>query len=145
EWAARMKSHTAGWTALKLSPPRSNPRIDRARDNSNRALTSKELRDIRTGFENCRNVIGEDYDLICQCHGEYDLHTAIQLAEAIEPIKPLWLEDPMPPDFNASWVRLTGASKVPIGTGESLERRDGFREFLASQGCHLVQLDIRHA
>ena len=50
--------------------------LDRARDSGNRQLTSKELRDIRTGFENCRNAIGEDYDLICQCHGEYDLPTS---------------------------------------------------------------------
>jgi len=145
DWAARMKSSPAGWTAFKLSPPRSNPRIDRARDNSNRALTSKELRDIRTGFENCRNVIGEDYDLICGCHGEYDLNTAIQLAEAIKPAKPLWLEDPMPPDFNDAWTRLTAASKVPIGAGESLARRGGFRDFITRQGCHIVQLDIRNA
>jgi L-alanine-DL-glutamate epimerase-like enolase superfamily enzyme len=145
DWAARMKSHPAGFTAIKLSPPRSNPRIDRARDNSNRALTAKELRDIRTGFENCRNVIGEDYDLICQCHGEYDLHTAIQLAEAIEGIKPLWIEDAMPPDFNESWTRLTAASKVPIGAGESLARRSGFKDFIARQGCHIVQVDLRNA
>ena len=32
EWADRMKAHPAGWTAFKISPPRSNPRIDRARD-----------------------------------------------------------------------------------------------------------------
>jgi L-alanine-DL-glutamate epimerase-like enolase superfamily enzyme len=139
-----MRAHPAGWTALKLSPPRSTPRIDRARDNANRLLSSKELRDIRIGFENCRNVIGEDYDLICHCHGEYDLRTSIQLAEAIEPIKPLWLEDPMPPDFSDSWVRLASLSKVPIGMGENAARRHGFKDFILKQGCDIVQLDIRN-
>src|SRR5437016_1856556 len=134
EWADRMKAHPAGWTAFQDSPVRSNPRVDRARDSGNRQLTSKELRDNRTGFENCRNAIGEDYDLICQCHGEYDLPAAIQLAEGIEPAKPLWLEDPMPPGFNDSWVALSAASKVPIGTGESLSRRHGFKDFITRQG-----------
>ncbi len=52
DWAAKMKSHPAGWTAFKFGPPRSTPATDRARDGSNRLLTSKELRDIRQGFEN---------------------------------------------------------------------------------------------
>src|SRR6266852_988208 len=40
EWADKMKKRPAGWTAFKLAPPRSNPRIDRARDRSNRLLTT---------------------------------------------------------------------------------------------------------
>jgi L-alanine-DL-glutamate epimerase-like enolase superfamily enzyme len=144
EWADKMKSNKAGWTGFKFGPPRSNARIDRARDGSNRLLTSKELRDIRIGFENCRNAIGEDYDIICHCHWEYDLRTAIQLSEAIEPIKPMWLEDPMPPDFSESWVRLRSASKVPIGMGENLARRHGFKDFIINQGCDIVQLDVRN-
>jgi L-alanine-DL-glutamate epimerase-like enolase superfamily enzyme len=145
DWAARMKSHPAGWTAFKFSPPRTNPRTDRARDVANRLLTSKELRDIHNGFENCRNVIGDDYDLICQCHREYDLRTSIQLAEAIEPSKLLWLEDPMPPDFSDSWVRLAAESRVPIAVGESLARRHGYKEFISRQGCDIVQVDVRNA
>jgi L-alanine-DL-glutamate epimerase-like enolase superfamily enzyme len=144
EWADKMKSDKAGWTGFKFGPPRSNARIDRARDAANRLLTSKELRDIRIGFENCRNAIGEDYDIICHCHWEYDLRTALQLSEAIEPIKPMWLEDPMPPDFSESWVRLRSASKVPIGMGENLARRHGFKDFIINQGCDIVQLDIRN-
>jgi L-alanine-DL-glutamate epimerase-like enolase superfamily enzyme len=144
EWADKMKSDKAGWTGFKFGPPRSNARIDRARDGANRLLTSKELRDIRIGFENCRNAIGEDYDIICHCHWEYDLRTSLQLSEAIEPIKPMWLEDPMPPDFSESWVRLRSASKVPIGMGENLARRHGFKDFIINQGCDIVQLDIRN-
>jgi L-alanine-DL-glutamate epimerase-like enolase superfamily enzyme len=144
EWADKMKSDKAGWTAFKFGPPRSNPKIDRARDGSNRLLTSKELRDIRNGFENCRNAIGEDYDLICHCHWEYDLRTALQLSEAIEPVKPMWLEDPLPPDFSDTWVKLRAGSKVPIGTGENLARRHGFKDYIIQQGCDIVQLDIRN-
>jgi L-alanine-DL-glutamate epimerase-like enolase superfamily enzyme len=144
EWADKMKSDKAGWTGFKFGPPRSNARIDRARDGANRLLTSKELRDIRIGFENCRNAIGEDYDIICHCHWEYDLRTALQLSEAIEPIRPMWLEDPMPPDFSESWVRLRSASKVPIGMGENLARRHGFKDFIINQGCDIVQLDVRN-
>ncbi len=137
DWADKMKKDKAGWTAFKFGPPRSNPRVDRAHDNANRLLTSKELRDIAVGFENCRNALGGDYDIICHCHWEYDLRTSIELAEAIAPVKPLWLEDPMPPDFSESWVKLRAASKVPIGMGENLARRHGFKDFILQQGCDI--------
>jgi L-alanine-DL-glutamate epimerase-like enolase superfamily enzyme len=145
EWADKMKSDPAGWTAFCVSPPRSAPKLDSARDPSNRVLTSRELREIRQAFEYCRDAIGWDRDLIVRCDGEYDLRTAIQLAEAIEPVKPLWLEDPLSPDFSPSWVRLAQTSKVPIGTGENLARRQGFRDFIMQRGCDIVQVDLRNA
>jgi L-alanine-DL-glutamate epimerase-like enolase superfamily enzyme len=145
EWAARMKADPAGWTAFKFGFPRSNPATDRAKDPGNiNLLTTKELRDIRQGFENCREAIGWDCDLIVHCHWEHNLQSAIQLAEAVAPSKPLWLEDPMPPDFSNAWVHLTSVSKVPIGTGENLARRQGFADFLMQKGLHIAQLDVRN-
>src|SRR6266542_1486311 len=45
EWGERMKKDPAGWTAFKVRPPRSVPRVDPARDRSNRVLTSREGRE----------------------------------------------------------------------------------------------------
>ncbi len=145
EWADKMKSDPAGWTAFRVTPPRVAPKLDPARDPANRLLTSRELREIRQAFEYCRDAIGWDYDLIVHCEGEYDLRAAMQLAEALEPVKPLWLEDPLAADFSPSWVRLAQSSKVPIGTGENLARRQGFKDFILNQGCDIVQLDIRNS
>jgi L-alanine-DL-glutamate epimerase-like enolase superfamily enzyme len=148
EWADKMKSDPAGWTAFRVTPPGqkgAGPAADTASDPSNRVLTSRQIREIRQAFEYCRDAIGWDRDLIVHCEGGYDLRAAMQLAEALEPVKPLWLEDPMPPDFSPSWVRLAQASKVPIGTGENLARRQGFKDFILNQGCDVVQLDIRNA
>jgi L-alanine-DL-glutamate epimerase-like enolase superfamily enzyme len=145
EWADKLKNDPAGWTAVRVSPPRISPKLDSARDASNRVLTSRELRETRQAFEYCRDAIGWDRDLIVHCDGDYDLRAAMQLAEALEPVKPLWLEDPMARDFSSSWVRLAQASKVPIGTGENLARRQGFKEFIVNQGCDIVQIDTRNA
>jgi L-alanine-DL-glutamate epimerase-like enolase superfamily enzyme len=145
EWADKMKSDPAGWSAFRVSPPRAAAKLDPASDPSNRVLSSRDLREIRQAFEYCRDAIGWDRDLIVHCEGEYDLRSAVQLMEALDPVKPLWLEDPLPPDYSPSWVRLTEASKVPIGTGESLARRQGFRDFIVNQGCDVVQIDIRNA
>jgi L-alanine-DL-glutamate epimerase-like enolase superfamily enzyme len=68
---------------------------------------------IQQGFENCREAIGWDHDIMVHCHREYDLRTSIQIADVIESIKPVWLEDPPPVDYSDSWKRLCESSKVP--------------------------------
>ena len=83
EWAHRVKSDPSGFTAHKFGFPHTDPRSDRARDPSNRVLTTTELSRIRKGFENCREAIGWDHDIMVHCHWEYDLRSSIQLAERL--------------------------------------------------------------
>ena len=108
-------------------------------------LTTRELIQIRQGFENCREAIGWDHDLMVHCHWEYDLRTSIQLAEAVESIKPLWLEDPLSVDYSEAGSRLCEASHVPILTGENLARRQGFKDFIIHQGCDILHPDLRNS
>jgi L-alanine-DL-glutamate epimerase-like enolase superfamily enzyme len=146
EWADRVKSDPGGWTAFKIhyTGALGLKQPDAARDGANRLMTSAEIGRMRTAFENCREALGWNHDIMVHCAWNFDLRTSIQLAEAVEPIKPLWLEDPMPPEYNDGWRRLVLSSKVPIATGENLSRRQGFKDFIVNQGCDVVHLDIRN-
>jgi len=153
EWADKIKSDPSGFTAHKigarstdlasLKPKTADPA--RSAGDDNRVLTTKELIDIGKGFENCREAIGWDHDIMVHCHWEYDLRTSIQLAEVVEPIKPLWLEDPLGVDYTDSWKRLVAASRVPICTGENLERRGGFNDFIINQALDILNPDLRNS
>jgi L-alanine-DL-glutamate epimerase-like enolase superfamily enzyme len=145
EWAAKVRAHPSGFTAHKFGFAHTSPKTDNARDSNNRVLTTQELIKIGQGFENCREAIGWDHDIVVHNHWEYDLRTSIQLAQAVAPIKPLWLEDPLGVDYSDSWKRLTEVSPVPIGTGENQERRQGFKDFIINQGCDILQPDLRNA
>jgi L-alanine-DL-glutamate epimerase-like enolase superfamily enzyme len=145
EWAARVKGHPSGFTCHKFGFQHSDAATDKARDPANRVLTTKELIAVRQGFENCREAIGWDHDLMVHCHWEYDLRTAIQIADAVEPSKPVWLEDPLPVDYSDSWKRLCAASKVPICMGENLARREGFKDFILNQACDILHPDLRNS
>jgi L-alanine-DL-glutamate epimerase-like enolase superfamily enzyme len=145
EWAAKVKADPSGFTAHKMDFRHTTRATDNARDPANRLLTTQELRQIAQGYENCREAIGWDHDLMVHCHWEYDLRTSIQLAQAVAPIKPLWLEDPMMVDYSDSWKRLTEVSPVPILTGENLERRQGFKDFIINQGCDILHPDLRNS
>ncbi len=142
EWAQKINQHPSGFTAHKFGFPHTSG--DAAHDASNRLLTTKALLDIRRGFENCREAVGWDHDIMVHCHWEYDLRTSIQIAEAVESCRPLWLEDPLPVDYSESWRRLCASSKVPILTGENLARREGFKDFIINQGCDIVNPDLRN-
>jgi L-alanine-DL-glutamate epimerase-like enolase superfamily enzyme len=145
EWADKAKQDPAAFTCHKFGFPHTNPGEDRARDRGNRLLTTKELINIAKGFENCREAIGWDHDIMVHCHWEYDVRTALQIAEAVAPIKPVWLEDPLLVDYSESWKRLTQASPVPICMGENLARRAGFLPFIVNSACDILHPDLRNS
>jgi L-alanine-DL-glutamate epimerase-like enolase superfamily enzyme len=160
EWAARVREDPSGFTAHKINIPRTSTlwgdlrRIpdldgtqipDAAKDQGNRSLTTTEVRRIAQGFENMREAIGWDHDLMAHCHWELDLSSAIRLAEALEPVQPFFFEDPLPVDYTDSWKQLTARSPVPIMTGENLARREGFYPFIANQATHYVNPDLRNS
>ena len=145
EWAAKIKEDKSGFTAHKFGFPHSKPSEDAGRDLGNRVLSTKELMRIGQGFENCREAIGWDHDIMVHCHWEYDLRTSIQIAEAVAPMRPFWLEDPLGVDYTDSWKRLVLSSKVPICTGENLARRQGFKDFIINQGADILHPDLRNS
>ena len=145
EWAARVKAHPAGFTSHKFGFPHTSLAEDPGRDPSNRMLSTRELINIQKGFENCREAIGWDHDIMVHCHWEYDLRTSIQIADAIEGIKPLYLEDPLPVDYTDSWRRLCESTKVPICMGENLARREGFKDFILNGGADILHPDLRNS
>jgi L-alanine-DL-glutamate epimerase-like enolase superfamily enzyme len=145
EWAAQVKAHPAGFTCHKFGFPHTDINVDFGRDPSNRMLSTRELMNIQQGFENCREALGWDHDIMVHCHWEYDLRTSIQIADAVESIKPLWLEDPLPVDYSDSWKRLCASTKVPICMGENLARREGFKDFILNQGCDILHPDLRNS
>jgi L-alanine-DL-glutamate epimerase-like enolase superfamily enzyme len=145
EWAAQVKAHPSGFTSHKFGFPHTSLASDPGRDPSNRMLSTRELINIQQGFENCREAIGWDHDIMVHCHWEYDLRTSIQIADAVESIKPLYLEDPLPVDYTDSWRRLCESTKVPICMGENLARREGFKDFILNGGADILHPDLRNS
>jgi L-alanine-DL-glutamate epimerase-like enolase superfamily enzyme len=136
DWAAKVKADPAGFTAHKFGFPHAS---------DSRVLGTRELINIRQGFENCREAVGWERDIMVHCHWEYDLRTALQIAEAVEPIKPMWFEDPLQVEYSEAWTALRAASHVPICTGENLARRQGFKDFIVHLGCDILHPDLRNS
>jgi L-alanine-DL-glutamate epimerase-like enolase superfamily enzyme len=141
EWVDRINGSVQKWTAAKCHRILNRP----GGEALNRRLSNEELDRMVEGYVNIREAAGRYFEIAVHCHWEFDFSDALRLSRAVEKIRPWWLEDPMPPNYNETWPKLTAASPVPITTGENLYTRRDFLPFIVNQGCHIVEIDIGQA
>ncbi len=145
DWAQALREQPNGITMHKFSPMRTNPNDDPGRDRSNRVYSRQELRRFRQAVENCREALGFDHDLLVGCHWQFDLRSAIEMAQALEAVKPVFFEDPLPVAYSESWRRLVDASPVPICTGENWMRRAEALPFVTHAAIDVLHPDLRNS
>src|ERR1700694_251811 len=136
-----------GWTAFKFQgdgvPLKADPEFkEPGHDPYARNLTSRDYRRIVKGMDMVRETLGPDIDFAIECHWRYDVNDVIQLAKTLEHLKPMWLEDPVPPDNAEAMARVQHAINGPVCTGENLYGRQGFRRIIELQACAGVHIDI---
>jgi L-alanine-DL-glutamate epimerase-like enolase superfamily enzyme len=91
-----------------------------------------------------REAIGEDKHLVLDVLGarvRWDVHTAIERIRALEEVRLLWIEEPLPPQDYKAHVFLRSQTSTRIGTGEQEWNLDGYRRLLETGGVDVVQMD----
>lgn len=103
-----------------------------------RAQIQEGLRPLRL----IKEEFGEDMEVAMEFHGYWNLHCAIQIADACEPYEPMWLEEMLPQDNLAAYEELAAATTLPLCVSERLMTRWGFRELLSNGAARIVMPDI---
>jgi L-alanine-DL-glutamate epimerase-like enolase superfamily enzyme len=148
DWAAGQAARFPGWKTMKLG---FDPLVGVGTSDLRRValpalmLGPAELSLVGLCFERAREALGGERDIIVHCHNEWDLPTSLGIAEAVAPARPLWLEDPMPLTYSASWRELARRSAVRIATGEKLELAREFVPFIVNGAVHAVHPDLVYA
>ena len=91
-----------------------------------------------------REAVGDDFDIAIDFHGRFSPAVARVACAALEPLHPLFVEEPVVPELTADISRITESTTIPIATGERLYSRWDFREVLAD-GIAVAQPDLSHA
>ena len=138
EFAAMLKSHPYGMKSVKCDFV---TRMEHPDEPFSRQWNTGDLKRNATAYNNIREALGDDYGIAVHCHWEFDWGAAINLARAVAPMRPMWLEDPMPPDYSESWPKLIANSPVPILQGENLQTRHGHASFIQNQGSHYICIE----
>ncbi|MCC7283924.1 MAG: mandelate racemase/muconate lactonizing enzyme family protein [Acetobacteraceae bacterium] len=126
-----------GISAMKIWP------FDYAAEASQgQAITTGELKQGLVPFEKIRAALGDRIDLMAELHGLWNRPAAIRIARALEPVAPLWVEDPVVMDHLVSLGEVARATRCPIAAGETRGTRADFRAMLELEALSTLILDL---
>ena len=91
-----------------------------------------------------RAAVGDKVDIAIDLHRRLSPTMAVILVKELEPLRPLFAEEPCHPENNEPLLMLSRSTTVPIATGERHLTRWGFRELIEREMCAILQPDIRH-
>ncbi len=114
-------------------------------DAFNWTVGAQEMSHIIGIIEGVRAAIGFELDLAIDCHGQFDLPSAITLARAVEPLRLLWLEEPVPAENVAALAQVRASTSTVICTGENQYTRYDFLELLRAGACDVIMPDLAKA
>ena len=106
------------------------------------SITLPDLRAALAPFEKIRARVGDKIDVMCELHGLWDLPSARRIAAALEPYRPLWIEDPVKLHHLGDLAALAASTRVPIAAGETLTGLPTFRDMLERQAVGMPILDL---
>jgi galactonate dehydratase len=93
--------------------------------------------------EAVRNAVGPDVDLAFDAHATlFEPIRAAQMAEALKPAHPYFLEEPIRMENMDAMQNLKQRMQIPLATGECLYTKHDFRQLLSKQAADIVQPDV---
>lgn len=124
----------AGFTAVKMNASGRMEPIE----------TPAHTRAVVDRVAAVREVIGPQRDLVVDFHGRMSMAMSRRLLPLLESLSPMFVEEPVLPQYSGDLARLVAHTSVPLATGERLYSRWDFREVLRT-GIAAAQPDVSHA
>jgi len=150
----RLKAYANGWYTVERTPQDFH---EAARKVVARGYRALKLDPFGAGFyelepaeqrravalvEAVRDAVGPDVELLIEMHGRFSPAAAVSLARALEPFRPSWLEEPVPPDNPGALARAAAKIRLPIAAGERVHGRAEILRLLELGCVDVLQTDI---
>jgi L-alanine-DL-glutamate epimerase-like enolase superfamily enzyme len=87
-----------------------------------------------------RDAVGPRYPIMFDAFMSWDLTYAREMVRELAPLRPRWLEEPLPPEHVGALRALRGQG-VPIASGEHVYTRWQTKELLAAEAVDVLQND----
>ncbi|MDA8001458.1 MAG: galactonate dehydratase [Alphaproteobacteria bacterium] len=95
-------------------------------------------------LQDIRDAVGNTMDLAFDFHGRVHYPTAKVLLAEIEPLRPLFVEDPVAAQNIDAAAALARTTSVPLALGERLHSRGEFKQVFATRAAAVVNPDTAH-
>lgn len=99
---------------------------------------------IRELFE-LREAVGPTMDLAFDFHGRVHLPMARVLLKELEPLRPMFVEDPVVSAMVESLADLARSTSIPLCIGERLHSRYDFKRVFELRAAQVINPDTAHA
>ncbi len=96
-------------------------------------------------LERVAAVKAQGLDVAVDFHGRLHKPMAKQLIAALEPLRPLFVEEPLLSENVEAIVQLSRLTNLPLALGERLYSRWDFKPFLEAAAVDIIQPDLSHA
>lgn len=100
---------------------------------------------LQSCVERLKQVKALGLDAGLDFHGRLHRPMAKQLAQALEPYKPLFIEEPLLSEHPEAIKQISGLTSIPIALGERLYTRWDVKRFLEDASVDILQPDVAHA
>lgn len=108
-------------------------------------ISSKDLNTALECIAEVRAAVGDSVDLLIEGHGRFNIPTATKIARELEQFRPMWFEEPVPPDNLDVLKAVRDKSPVAISAGERLYTRWDYRKLFDLAAADYIQPDLSHA
>lgn len=112
-------------------------------DEYNRDLSGPEVEFAASLAGAVRRAVGPEIGLAIDCHWNYGVRAAIELARAMEPLNLLWLEDPVPPEAVGALAEVQANTATTIATGENHYFKADFQRLITEGGLRVLAPDVQ--
>lgn len=126
-----------GFTAAKIfcNGPTSSP------DGKGEFFSSRIANEVAK-VKAVREAVGDDFDFVLECHRGMTLPEAVAFGRAVEPYRPMVLEDPVPPDNIDTMAEVAAKVGVPIATGERAINLRECEMLMSRHACQYIRPDV---
>lgn len=108
-------------------------------------ISNEELDKALRNVAAVREAVGDKVDLLIEGHGRFNIPTGIKIAKELEQFKPMFFEEPVPPDNLDALKAVRDKSPVAISAGERLYTRWDYKRMFDLMAADYIQPDISHA
>ena len=128
-----LKAQKEGYTAIKIILHQHDHHLMRH---------AEKIADLVDRMASLRDAVGNTLDIGVELHRNMQPGNSVALIEELMQFRPLFVEDPMPPDSVLSFAEVSAKVKTPMAAGERNTSIYEFREYIEHAGLAFVRPDI---
>ena len=110
--------------------------------NQRQYVTNEDIEQALFPVRKLRDIFGNDIEILMEFHSNWNLTAAIRIAKALEPYKPMWLEDMLLTGNYQQYRQLAEATSLPLTISERIGGRMQFQQMLESRAAKFVMFDV---